>query len=602
MSATPLPVATRRLLLVDDDPEIHDLVAEILHLQQVELCSASDGSQGIELALRIAPDLILLDYVLPDMNGLEVLLKLRAQGLPESIPVIFITGNECHKHLKECFRAGAVDYIRKPFLMPELQARVNSVLDRMSFLRQLERQALFDPLTDLCNRASIRARIQSAITKVPTCNYAVLYLDFDRFKLVNDCLGHDVGDLLLKQIADRLSSSLRNTDFVGYLSESSIAARLGGDEFVVLLEGINAPNDALMVANRLLKVLDSPYFLAGHRVCSSASIGVVNNTRSYTTPDEVLRDADTAMYEAKAAGKGRYIEFSAEMRSKAQQRLQIESDLRMAISNDELFLVYQPIIALDTGITVGFEALVRWMHPERGLTMPLELLPAAEESGLIVQIGAWVLDLACQEFSWWQRQFGADAPRNIHVNVSRKQLLPGLVDTVQAVLEKHSISPECLHLEITESEIMQDPRAAKEILAQLRRMGVKIDMDDFGTGYSSLAHLMDLPIDVLKIDRSFIANLERSRDFKSMVHAVLMLGQNLRMKIVAEGIESDGQLVILQSMDCDFGQGFLFGKPMGTDQVHTYLLKQQRSRLQPERADSEIVGIFAPAELVSVER
>lgn len=582
MSATLRPVATRRLLLVDDDPEIHDLVAQILHFHGVELCSAMDGGEGIELALRIAPDLILLDYVLPDMNGLEVLLKLRGQGLPESIPVIFITGNECHKQLKECFRAGAVDSIRKPFIMPELQARVSLVLDRMSFLRQLERHALFDPLTDLCNRASIRARIQAAIAKVPTCNYAVLYLDFDRFKMVNDCHGHDVGDLLLKQIADRLSSSLRNTDFAGYLSEKSIAARLGGDEFVVLLEGINVPNDALVVADRLLKVLDSPYFLSGHRVCSSASIGVVNNTRSYTTPDEVLRDADTAMYEAKAAGKGRYIVFSDEMRSKLQLRIQMESDLQLAISNDELILVFQPIVALDTGTTVGFEALVRWMHPQRGLMMPLDLLPSAEESGLIVQIGAWVLDRACQEFSLWQRQFGADAPRNIHVNVSRKQLLPSLVDRVQTSLEKHSISPECLHLEITESEIMRDPLAAKDILTQLRRMGVKIDMDDFGTGYSSLAHLVDLPIDVLKIDQSFISNMERSRDFTSMVHAVLTLGQNLRMKIVAEGIETDGQLVILQSMDCDFGQGYLFGKPMGADQVQTYLLKQQSSHHEPE--------------------
>ena len=365
---------------------------------------------------------------------------------------------------------------------------------------------------------------------------------------------------------------MRSRDGVASGRDSTCAARLGGDEFVVLLDQLNDPQDALAVANRLLATLAAPFSLAGHQVCSTVSIGVVTDLRSYATSDEVLRAADTAMYEAKAAGRGRYALFDASMLTRAEERLRIENELRSAIANEELFLAYQPIVALATGRTVGFEALVRWNHPQRGAILPAEFLPIAEESGLIVPLGNWVLDRACQDFAAWRRVLGPAAPQNLHVNLSRKQLmLHNLRETVLSTLTKHGLPPECLHLEVTESDIMQNPAVASATLADLRRLGVKIDMDDFGTGHSSLTCLQELPIDVLKIDRSFIANMERSRSFAALVHAVTTLGQNLGLAAVAEGIETPDQLAMLQSLDCDFGQGYFFAKPMPAEAVVTYM-------------------------------
>ena len=563
-----------RLLLVDDDPDIHDLIASILLLQNIEVIAVFDGELAVEVALREHPDLILLDYELPSTNGLQVLARLRTCAALDSIPVVFITGNDSHAILTACFQAGAADYIRKPFCAAELLARILSLLDRKQMLFQLRRLAYRDTLTGLYNRRSIHQRIQETIDRVPSSNYALLSLDFDRFKLVNDTLGHDVGDQLLQQISYRLRGELRSGDRVSLISDQRTTARLGGDEFAILLENLSAPDDALIVADRLLTTLAEPYGLAGYQVYCTASIGVVTSAQSHATAEETLRDADAAMYEAKAAGKGRYVLFDRAMHTAAKHRLRTDSELRVAIANEQLFLMYQPIVSLETGRATGFEALVRWNHPERGLIMPGDFLPVAEETGLIVPIGTWALRRACQDFAVWQRTLGDAAPSNIHVNLSRKQLqLQNLVQIVRDALEQHSLAPECLHLEVTENEIMQSPKAAKAILEELRKLGVKIDMDDFGTGHSSLACLQELPLDVLKIDRSFIANMERSRNFAAMVHAVTTIVRNLGLTAVAEGIETPNQLAMLQSMECEFGQGYFFSKPMPTHEVGAYLCR-----------------------------
>jgi diguanylate cyclase (GGDEF)-like protein len=570
-AATPETLRSR-LLLVDDDPSIHQLVAVLLGSQNVEVMSATDGAKALEIARRQPPDLILLDFELPGANGLEVFKRLRAEPGMASTPVVFITGNHDERLLAACFRGGASDYICKPFCAGELRARVRSHLDRKHSLERLEEMALHDTLTGLPNRGSIRTRIQAALDGDKRHATAVLYLDFDRFKLVNDSLGHDVGDVMLQQIAERLRKSLRSRDGIASGRNSTCAARLGGDEFVVLLDQLNEPGDALAVANRLLATLAAPFSLAGHQVCSTVSIGVVTDLRSYSTSDQVLRAADTAMYEAKAAGRGRYALFDASMLSRAEEHLRIENQLRSAIANEELFLAYQPIVALATGRTVGFEALVRWNHPERGAILPADFLAIAEESGLIVPLGAWVLDRACQDFAEWRRTLGAAAPQDLHVNLSRKQLLlHDLREFVGSTLQKYNLPPQCLHLEITETEIMQNPAVASATLADLRNLGVKIDMDNFGTGHSSLTCLQELPIDVLKIDRSFIANMERSRSFAALVHAVTTLGQNLGLVSVAEGIETPDQLAMLQSLDCDFGQGYVFAKPMPAEAVVAHM-------------------------------
>jgi len=566
------------LLLVDDDPDIHELVAGILFPQNIDIISVTDGEQAVKVALREKPGLILLDYELPSTNGLQVLARLQACAALNSTPIVIITGNDSHKILTACFQAGAADYIRKPFCAAELIARIRSLFDRKQMLFQLQKLADRDTLTGLYNRRSIHEQIQETIDRVPSRSFAVLFLDFDRFKLVNDTLGHDVGDQLLQKISCRLCAELQSRDGVSLVFDQCTAARLGGDEFAILLENLSAPDDALAIAEQLLTTLAEPYDLAGYQVYCTASIGVVTSAQSHTTAAEVLRDADAAMYEAKAAGKGRYVLFDRGMYNAAEQRLRLDAELRVAIANEELFLLYQPIVSLETGRATGFEALVRWNHPVRGLVMPCDFLPLAEETGLIVPIGTWVIHRACRDFAAWQRTLGDTAPSCFHVNLSRKQLLlQNLVEIVGNALELHAIDPKCLHLEVTENEIMQDPEVAKAMLVKLRKLGVKIDMDDFGTGHSSLACLQDVPLDVLKIDRSFIANMERSRNFAALVYAVTTMVQNLGLTAVAEGIETQKQLAMLQSMDCELGQGYFFSKPIPADEVKAYLCQPVKS-------------------------
>jgi diguanylate cyclase (GGDEF)-like protein len=570
-----LPLANRaRILLVDDDPVILELLGGILGKLNLDLLFAANGAQAMEIAGRDQPDMVLLDYHMPDENGLAVLRTLRGQGIiPTSTPVIFITGNDSNEVLNACFQAGASDYIRKPFYAVEILARVRSLLDRKQMIEQLERLASFDTLTGLFNRAVIHRRIQQAIDRTHCQNgYAVLFLDFDRFKWVNDSLGHDVGDLLLKQIANRLRYAIESDAVDSGTSRRHIAARLGGDEFVVLLEDLAESDEALAIAEKLLSILAHPYNLNGYQIYCTASIGVITSAQAQATADEFLRDADSAMYEAKAAGKGRYALFTKSMHESAEQRLLMDSELRNAIANDELFLVYQPIVSLETGATTGFEALMRWNHPTRGLLMPVDFINVAEETGLIVEMGAWAIDRACAEFATWKRSFGLNSFSDIHVNLSRKQLSQqNIIDVVKTALERYDLDPTCLHLEITENEIMQSPEMARSVLCSLRDSGVGIDLDDFGTGYSSLSCLHELPISTIKIDRSFVSSMGNSHCFAAMVQAITSLGQNLGLKVVAEGIETADQLAMLQAMGCGSGQGYYFSRPMKAELVSLWL-------------------------------
>ncbi|MBL9164284.1 MAG: EAL domain-containing protein [Planctomycetaceae bacterium] len=561
-----------RILLVDDDPDIHDLVGGMLASLNVELISVTTPETASKSARRAPPDLLLLDYEFSGTNGLEILRRLRVESISAATPVVFITGSDSHRVLSACFEAGGDDYIRKPFCGPELRARVRALLDRAQMIRQLKRMAHYDSLTGLTNRVAIRRQIQDAIARVAKQHYGLLFLDFDRFKWVNDSLGHEVGDQLLRQIADRLRESLRRTDGVARTADDTTAARLGGDEFVVLLEDLADPRDAVTVAERLLAALAAPHELAGRQVICTASIGIVTSEHGHRRPEEALRDADTAMYVAKQAGKARCVVFDPEMHAVAERHLAMESDLRQAIALDQLRVAYQPIVSLQTGRPLAFEALVRWEHPLQGLLPPAAFLPIAEETGLIVDIGTWVLNRACADFASWRRLPGIPPLAGVHVNVARQQLLVGnLEEVVMSALQRHDVAPSCLHLELTESEIMHDPDHAAAVLSELRRRGVKIDVDDFGTGYSSLAILHELPIDVLKIDQSFVAKMSQDHCFAALVHAVTTLAQNLGLVTVAEGIETSDQLAMLQTMDCDFGQGRFFAMPMSPAEMQAYL-------------------------------
>jgi diguanylate cyclase len=452
---------------------------------------------------------------------------------------------------------------------------------------QLEHTALHDKLTGLPNRALFSDNLTRAIARAKRnadYKFAVYFLDFDRFKNINDSLGHAVGDQLLIEISKRIETCLRRNDVVTR-SPQPFSARLGGDEFVVLADDIRQTADAACIAERIVQALSEPYVLHGHEVCSAVSIGVTTSDILADTAEDMLRDSDTAMYEAKLAGGERYVMFDVSMRQRAQNRLALENDLRKALDAGQLFLMYQPIVSLQTGHVESFESLIRWNHPERGIVPPNEFIPIAEETGLIIPIGQWVLREACRQFAQWRQTMGDAAPRNISVNLSRKQLLlTDLPRTLAKILEETAVPPSCLHLEITESAVMQNTESATQILHAIKKVGAKLDMDDFGTGYSSLAHLHQFPIDVLKIDRSFVANLERGKDFVALVHAVAQLARNLNIAVVAEGIETADQALILQSLECDFGQGYLFSKPILASQVPSF---QVRPGLLPGAAAIE---------------
>jgi len=452
---------------------------------------------------------------------------------------------------------------------------LQDIHDRKFMEEQLRALALMDKLTGLPNRTLLLDRLQQAIERrkrFNESNYAVLFLDFDRFKLVNDSMGHGVGDQLLQEIARRLESTVRSLDSVTRPMQKGTASRLGGDEFIILLDGLASVEDALMVADRILGVLSMPYKLDGHEVVSTASIGIVTSAYGHAHAEEVLRDADTAMYEAKVGGKGRAVMFDESMRVRVQRKVELESGLRRALDAHQFRLFYQPIVSLETRRVEGFEALVRWQHPTHGMISPGEFIPVAEETGLIIPLGEWVFTEACRQLAEWWKVMGRESVPSISVNLSRKQLsLTDLPKTLTEIADREGVDRSAIHLEITESAIMSNPEHATALLGQLKGLGFKVYMDDFGTGYSSLASLHQFPIDVLKIDRSFIVNLSRGREFAALVNAICTLACNLNIKVVAEGVETGEQVALLQALDCHFAQGYHFSRPMPAGDVVKYL-------------------------------
>ncbi len=443
---------------------------------------------------------------------------------------------------------------------------------------ELRSAARTDKLTNLANRALFQERLEQALERSrgdPEYRYAVLFLDLDRFKVVNDSLGHGAGDQLLQRIGDRLRSAVRVSDSLSQTARGHTAARLGGDEFVILLDGLDTAEDATIVAQRLLDMLDEPHRLGRQLVYSPASIGIVTSDTPMESAEEVLRNADIAMYEAKAAGKGCYVIFDTSMHDRIRDRHNLEHDLRGSIDRGELRLVYQPIICLSDGELRGCEALVRWDHPERGVVGPVEFIPIAEDTGFITVLGEWVLWEACRRFASWREEMGERAPRYVSVNVSRSQLmLAGLPELISQVLSETGVPPECLLIEVTESAIMRDVEASKRVLHSLKDVGVKLAIDDFGTGYSSLASLHQFPVDVLKIDRAFVAEIESSREFLALTSAISQLAHSLGITTIAEGIETSDHVIVLQSLDCDMGQGYLFAKPLDGDEILTFTVPE----------------------------
>jgi diguanylate cyclase (GGDEF)-like protein len=434
-------------------------------------------------------------------------------------------------------------------------------LRRKKWEEKLAHTAFHDPLTDLPNRLLFLDRLGLCVTRAKRRQdylFAVLYMDLDRFKMINDSMGHQVGDQLLVQVGRRLQSCLRASDTV---------SRLGGDEFAILMDDIKHSMDVTRAIERVRDQFLLPLSLDGREVFTSASIGIAVSSTGYQHAEDVLRDADTAMYRAKALGEGRHEVFDKSMHEQAVRLLNLETDLRRAIERKELFLHYQPILALHTGLLAGFEALVRWQHPEYGLLSPAEFIPVAEQSQLIVPITHLVLKEACSQARIWRSQFPGGFPFSISVNIPARYLAkPDLSNEISVLIAENGLPPEYLRLEVTESEIMDDPASVSKALLELNELGVKVSIDDFGTGYSCLNYLANLPVHALKIDRAFVCKLDVDERNSAIVRSVVSLAHNLGLQVIAEGVETSPQLDYLKALKCQYGQGFLFSRPCDSEQ------------------------------------
>jgi len=490
--------------------------------------------------------------------------------------------------------AAVLEFFAEESLAPDdgllkVMAQVGNQLGRVVERRRAEERlihgALHDPLTNLPNRAFFLERLQFATNRAKRqteYRFAVLFLDLDRFKLVNDSLGHLAGDQLIIEIAQRLTACLRQTDLIARNDGDNpirpapegddTLARLGGDEFTILLEDIRAISDPMRVAERIQDALRKPFVLAGQEVVTTASIGVALSTTGYSEAQDILRDADIAMYRAKSLGKARCEVFDQAMHASAVARLQLEGDLRRALERNEFRLHYQPIVSLATKTVQGFEALVRWEHPQKGVISPAEFVPIAEETGLIYFIGKWVFREACRQMRAWQEQYPQARGLTMSINLSAKELAhPDLVDQTRQIIEETGVAPKAIRLELTEGAAMENAEHTRRLLLGLKELGIRLSIDDFGTGYSSLSYLRRFPIDTLKIDRSFITHIDGHEENRQIVRTIMLLASNLGMDVIAEGAETLQEINHLKALQCQYVQGFYFFKPMEGDAVASLL-------------------------------
>ena len=462
---------------------------------------------------------------------------------------------------------------------------LTNITDRKLAEEQLRFEALHDSLTGLANRSLLADRLTHSLARNnrdPENRFALLYIDLDEFKVINDSLGHQVGDKLLIEVARRLSACARKVDTIARIPGDHVA-RIGGDEFVMLLEDVASPEDAVRVAERIHAALSEPFSLGAHDLVARGSIGIATSDAGYARPEEVLRDADIALYQAKQAGKSCTCLFDPQMHQRAMTRWSTETELRRAIERDEFELHYQPIVD-GAGRLAALEALVRWRHPSRGLVMPDAFISVAEETGLIVPLGKLVLVNACLQLRRWQREIPALAQMAVGVNISHRQFVsPAVVDDVARILDETGLSPHSLRREVTETAAMQNATQTIDTMARLRAMGVLIYMDDFGTGYSSLSQLQRMPLDALKIDREFVKEMNRDATSRSIVDSIIALAHTMNLRVIAEGVETAEQAERLADSGCDYLQGYHFGRPMPADQIAAFV-QERRETLEPPRA------------------
>ncbi|MBF0133909.1 MAG: EAL domain-containing protein [Magnetococcales bacterium] len=570
------PATRPTLLVVDDSPANVRLLGRILG-EEYRILYATNGQDALDSVRSEQPDLVLLDIMMPGMDGFTVCEVLQKDEQTQDIPVILVTGSDDAEAESRGFACGAVDFIAKPINPPVVRARVKTHLnlkkqkdilaqanlalvkeiqERQRLENQLREQAEYDTLTGLPNRQLFQDRLQQTVLlgERNLGLFALLFIDLDRFKWVNDTLGHDAGDQLLVEAARRMKSVVRKSDTV---------ARLGGDEFTIILSDIFHDSMAELVARKILENLVTPFHLKGQEVSISGSIGIAIFPSDGTTAEELTKNADSAMYQAKESGRNAFQFYSHEINQRAHRRMRLETELRHACQQGELFLDYQPKIKLATGQISGMEALLRWDHPREGILFPRQLIPLAEGTGLIHQIGEWVLFTACQEAADWSLQ--GFPGLKLAVNLSVLQFRDGdkLVQLVEEALAQSGFPAHLLELEITESIMMTHVDHVSGTLEKLQALGVTIAMDDFGVGYSSLALLKRLPVQTLKIDRSFVNDLSAHPESAVFIAAIVSMAQQLRLRVIVEGVETDEQLQMMKDQGDHDVQGYYFSPPLG---------------------------------------
>jgi predicted signal transduction protein with EAL and GGDEF domain len=580
-----------KILVSDDDLNVRLLTRQCLEAEGMTVVEACNGPETLEVFVRERPDLIFLDVEMPGMNGLEVCKRIRKMPQGESIPIMIVTGSNDRQSIDQGFDAGATQYKTKPVNWSLLGRDVHYMLRASNAFNALKRQedrlrylAYYDPLTSLPNRRSFNEQLNRILKRSQrrNSNAALLFIDLDHFKRINDSIGHSRGDRLLVEIAKRLTVELREDDAINYLTDNSAEdlsnldggteiARLGGDEFTVVLSDVPNIAHVELIAKRILNSLSQPIQLQSHNPVVTPSIGIALFPHDGTDPDTLVRNADTAMYVAKAEGRACYRFYDEKMNATAVEQLKMEEELRHALRNDELELRYQPQVDITNGRVVSMEALVRWKHPQRGMVSPLEFIPVAERSGQIIEVGEWVLAEVASHCSYWDT-LPIDKFR-VCVNISPLQFnqtdLPAFI---KKFLETSGLDANRLELEFTESAIMTDAETNIEKLSELTAIGLDLAIDDFGTGYSSLSYLKRFPINTLKIDQSFIADLDTS-DGAAIVDAILALAKALNLRVVAEGIETKEQLRYLVKKQCKLLQGYYFSRPIYPEDVPNMLMQ-----------------------------
>ncbi|HXM34636.1 MAG TPA: EAL domain-containing protein [Pyrinomonadaceae bacterium] len=568
----------QRILIIDDEPQIRVLLYDLL-CEEYDCTQATSAEEALAVLAAADFDLVLSDINMGGISGLELVPHVH-QRAPETV-VVMISGQQGIETAIEALHVGAFDYITKPFDVRHVEAAVRRALEQRALLKekrlyetnleelvrqrtaQVERLAYYDTLTGLPNRVLFADRLDQALTTAQRNQQMVgtLLVSVDRFKKINDTLGHANGDLLLREVGERLQ---------GCIKKGETVARFEGEEFALLFTQIEATDDLVETGQIIDEALKPSFLLGEHEVYLTASIGISLFPYDGDDGATVLQNAGAALYRAKTQGGNNYQFYTADMNARALKRLAMETSLRRAIENNEFVLYYQPQIDFGSGKIVGAEALIRWQHPDLGLLPPLEFIPLAEDTGLIVAIGEWVMRQACAQAESWRKSGLADF--GIAVNVSARQFQQkAFFESVVQVLHETGLSSECLELELTETSIMENNESAVALLADLRKLGVKIAIDDFGTGYSSLSYLKRLPIDILKLDRSFVNGATSDPDDAALVMAIITLAHNLRLKVIAEGVETEEHLRFLRLLRCDGGQGYLFGKPMPADLFRSFV-------------------------------